>query len=73
MTRQQFTLGELRDVLTRALSVIEESESADEHLELIGELRTLAELTEQAVDGSHMGCARDEVLVCVPTDTWAER
>lgn len=63
MARITVTAGELLDILQRATSVIEESEGADEHGELLSELRDVSELLTTEIGASHMGTFADDVLI----------
>ena len=45
---RRLTIGDLADVLQRALSVIAESDGADEHAELLTELRAVVALCQDA-------------------------
>lgn len=57
--REQVTYGQLRDIVSRAQSVIQESDGADEHRELLADLQSVTTLIDLAIGSSHMGCGKD--------------
>jgi len=59
----RMTAGQLLDIVSRAQSVIEESDGADEHQELIDELREVTQLFRDEIGASHMSTGADVVLV----------
>lgn len=61
----KLTVAQLMNIVRRAQTVIETTEGADEHAELVNELKALGNLCEEAIDGSHMGTAADEVILAV--------
>jgi hypothetical protein len=63
MAKRTFTAGELRDLLDRAVVVIEEGEDADEHGDLLTDLRDALTLVRRGIGGSRMGTGADVVLL----------
>lgn len=63
MAKSSLTAGELLDLLGRADSVIRESDGADEHAELLGELKDATDLLRQEIGASHMGTGADIVVI----------
>jgi hypothetical protein len=59
----RISAGQLLDIVSRAQSVIEESDGADEHQELIGELREVTKLFRDEIGASHMGIGADVVIL----------
>ncbi len=59
----KLTVDSLRDIVSRAASVLREDEHADENLSLIQELESVELLCQRVVGGSHMGTAADEPLL----------
>lgn len=59
----QITVKQLYDLLSRADSVIRESDDADEHSELLRELDDTMAFIHAIVDTSHMGMAAHEVIL----------
>lgn len=57
------TAAHLLDVVGRAHSVIVESEGADEHEELLGELDAITTLLRNEIGASHMGTGADVVIL----------
>lgn len=57
------TFGQLLDIIARAHSVIVESDGADEHAELTGELEAVSTLIRDEIGASHMGTGADVVLI----------
>lgn len=61
--RQRLTVEELLDIVTRSESVIRESDGADEHGELLADLKGLRDFTACIIGSSGQGCAADAVIL----------
>lgn len=60
---KQLTVADLRELVNRAHAVIKESEHADEHAALLGELDAVATLCRDEIGASHMGSGADVVIL----------
>lgn len=61
--RQRLTVKEMLDIVTRSESVIRESDGADEHGELLADLKGLRDFTALIIGSSGQGCAADAVIL----------